>query len=64
VKSSDVYKRTALPKCWVRSFERFGFHWLGHDDLEDTMHFEFLGDPERIKRVPPPKRARPKKSGP
>jgi hypothetical protein len=63
VKSSDVYERTALPKCWVRSFERFGFHWLGHDELEDTMHFEFLGDPERIKRVPPAARARPKKAG-
>lgn len=50
VKSSDVYERTALPKCWVRSFERFGFYWLGNDELEDTMHFEFLGDPERIKR--------------
>lgn len=46
----SVYERTALPKCWVRAFERFGFDWLGHDDLEDTMHFEFLGDPDRIKR--------------
>jgi hypothetical protein len=45
-----VYKRTALPRCWIRSFERFGFDWLGHDALEDTMHFEFLGNPDRIKR--------------
>ena len=22
--------------------------WLGHDALQDTMHFEFLGDPDRI----------------
>jgi hypothetical protein len=46
----DVYERTALTKCWIRAFERFGFDWLGHDTLEDTMHFEFLGDPDRIKR--------------
>ena len=26
----------------------YGFYWLGHDALEDTMHFEFLGDPEQI----------------
>jgi D-alanyl-D-alanine carboxypeptidase len=45
-----VYKRTALPKCWVQAFERYGFDWLGHDTLEDTMHFEFLGDPDRITR--------------
>jgi hypothetical protein len=44
-----VYQRTALPKCWIRSFERFGFDWLGHDPIGDTMHFEFLGDPEHIK---------------
>jgi D-alanyl-D-alanine carboxypeptidase len=46
----SVYKRTALPKCWIAAFERFGFDWLGHDSLEDTMHFEFLGDPARIKK--------------
>lgn len=45
-----VYRRTALPKCWIKGFERFGFDWLGHDMLEDTMHFEFLGDPDRITR--------------
>jgi hypothetical protein len=45
-----VYKRTALPKTWIKAFERYGFDWLGHDALEDTMHFEFLGDPERIKK--------------
>jgi hypothetical protein len=43
-----VFRRTALPKCWINAFERFGFDWLGHDTLEDTMHFEFLGDPDRI----------------
>jgi hypothetical protein len=46
--TGSVYQRTALPKRWVRAFERFGFDWLGHDSLEDTMHFEFLGDPDRI----------------
>lgn len=45
-----VFKRTALPKCWINAFERFGFDWLGHDTLEDTMHFEFLGDPDKITR--------------
>src|SRR6478736_710413 len=36
--AGPVYKRTALPKCWIKSFEHFGFDWLGHDILEDTMH--------------------------
>ncbi len=45
---SSPYERMAMPKCWVEVFERNGFHWLGHDELEDTMHFEFLGDPDRI----------------
>jgi hypothetical protein len=49
-KTGTVYKRTALTRCWIQSFERFGFDWLGHDTLEDTMHFEFLGDPDRITR--------------
>jgi hypothetical protein len=43
-----VWERMAMPRCWVDTFERFGFYWLGHDVLEDTMHFEFLGDPDRI----------------
>ena len=42
------YDRMAMPECWVHAFERYGFYWLGHDTLRDTMHFEFLGDPERI----------------
>jgi hypothetical protein len=45
-----VWERMAMPECWVKTFERFGFYWLGHDLLEDTMHFEFLGDPARILR--------------
>jgi hypothetical protein len=32
----------------VRQFERFGWYWLGRDTLQDTMHFEFLGDPTQI----------------
>jgi hypothetical protein len=47
-KVGSVYERMAMPKCWVEVFERYGFYWLGHDELEDTMHFEFLGDPDRI----------------
>jgi hypothetical protein len=46
-----VWERMAMPQCWVDVFERFGFYWLGHDTLEDTMHFEFLGDPNRIVRT-------------
>jgi D-alanyl-D-alanine carboxypeptidase len=42
------YDRMAMPECWVHAFERYGFYWLGHDVLRDTMHFEFLGDPEAI----------------
>jgi hypothetical protein len=45
------YERMDMPECWVHAFERFGFYWLGHDRLQDTMHFEFLGDPERILRA-------------
>jgi len=44
------YDRMAMPECWVHAFERFGFYWLGHDVLRDTMHFEFLGDPDRVLR--------------
>jgi hypothetical protein len=47
-KVDSPFERMAMPRCWVEVFERYGFHWLGHDELEDTMHFEFLGDPERI----------------
>ena len=41
------YDRADLPRCWVQSFEAYGFYWLGLDSLEDTMHFEFLGDPQK-----------------
>ncbi len=41
------FDRMEMPRCWVETFERFGFYWLGHDQLEDTMHFEFLGNPDR-----------------
>lgn len=47
-KSSSPFDRASMPKCWIKAFERYGFDWLGHDSLEDTMHFEFLGDPDRI----------------
>jgi hypothetical protein len=43
----SVYERTQLPRCWLRTFERYGFYWLGDDQLEDTMHFEYLADPDR-----------------
>ena len=44
------FERMDMPKCWITVFERFGFYWLGHDALKDTMHFEFLGDPSRVKK--------------
>lgn len=47
---SSPFERAAVPKCWVDRFERYGFYWLGYDQLEDTMHFEFLGDPGKIIR--------------
>jgi len=47
-KNKTVWERMAMPKSWVDVFERFGFYWLGHDVLQDTMHFEFLGDPDKI----------------
>lgn len=49
VPSSSPYDRADLPRCWVSAFERYGFYWLGLDSLEDTMHFEFLGDPDQRK---------------
>jgi hypothetical protein len=46
---SSIFQRTELPRCWIDTFERYGFYWLGRDPhLRDTMHFEFLGNPERI----------------
>lgn len=50
-RKATPYDHMEMPACWVETFERFGFYWLGHDKLEDTMHFEFLGDPDKI--VPP-----------
>jgi hypothetical protein len=47
-REGTVFDRMAMPECWVRQFQRFGFYWLGDDALQDTMHFEFLGDPEHI----------------
>jgi len=52
-RAKSEYDRMAMPECWVHVFERFGFYWLGHDTLRDTMHFEFLGDPDRILREQP-----------
>ena len=48
-RSTRQFERTELPRCWIDTFERYGFYWLGRDpQLRDTMHFEFLGNPERI----------------
>ena len=45
---TTVWQRMVMPRSWVETFEKYGFYWLGHDVLQDTMHFEFLGDPDRI----------------
>jgi hypothetical protein len=52
--SKSKFERMDMPSCWVTEFERFGFYWLGHDTLEDTMHFEFLADPTQILRKAQP----------
>ncbi len=46
--AKSEYDRMEMPECWVHAFERYGFYWLGHDVLQDTMHFEFLGDPDHL----------------
>jgi hypothetical protein len=48
--SKSPFDHSELTHCWVDAFEHYGFYWLGRDTLEDTMHFEFLGKPERIVR--------------
>ncbi len=58
-KVSSIYERMAMPRCWVEAFSDFGFYWLGHDSLQDTMHFEFLGDPELIRGPRAPARPPP-----
>jgi hypothetical protein len=58
-KGKTVWERMAMPKSWVDTFERFGFYWLGHDVLQDTMHFEFLGDPDKVLEDAPPGSALP-----
>jgi hypothetical protein len=47
-KAKSIWERMSMPKCWVDAFEKYGFYWLGHDKLQDTMHFEFLADPSQI----------------
>ncbi len=47
--ADSIFERTELPRCWIDTFEKYGFYWLGRDpQLRDTMHFEFLGNPDRI----------------
>jgi hypothetical protein len=47
--ANTLFERMEMPECWVHAFERYGFYWMGHDRaIRDLMHFEFLGDPDRI----------------
>ena len=48
-KDLPVHERMIMPMCWVEVFERYGFYWLGRDVLQDTMHFDFLGDPQKVR---------------
>jgi hypothetical protein len=48
--TKSPFDRATLTRCWVDAFDHFGFYWLGRDTLEDTMHFEFLGNPQHILR--------------
>lgn len=48
IPAKSPYDRADLTRCWVEAFEHYGFYWLGLDSLEDTMHFEFLGDPTKF----------------
>jgi hypothetical protein len=48
--AKSPFDHAELTHCWVDAFDHYGFYWLGRDTLEDTMHFEFLGNPERILR--------------
>jgi hypothetical protein len=57
-KDLAVHERMIMPICWVDVFERYGFHWYGRDALQDTMHFEFLGDPTRIREAAEGRRPR------
>jgi len=50
-KDLELYERMIMPMCWVHTFEKYGFYWLGRDRLRDTMHFEFLGRPELIEEA-------------
>jgi len=49
-RAKTPFDHAELTECWVEAFDHYGFYWLGRDALEDTMHFEFLGNPERILR--------------
>lgn len=42
---SDPYNVAKVNPCWVKSFEKYGFHWLINFRMHDTMHFEYLADP-------------------
>lgn len=48
--AKSPFDHSELTHCWVDAFDHYGFYWLGRDSLEDTMHFEFLGNPDRILR--------------
>ncbi|MCA9565042.1 MAG: M15 family metallopeptidase, partial [Myxococcales bacterium] len=44
----DPFRQMIMPQCWVKQFQRFGWYWYGYEDIQDTMHFDFLGRAEWI----------------
>ena len=52
LETDDLFERMAMPECWVQAFEKYGWYWYGHEDIEDTMHFDYLGVPYPLDSAP------------
>ena len=54
VETDDIFERMSMPRCWIKALSLYGWYWYGHEDIQDTMHFDFLGNPDAIYRRPDP----------